>query len=286
MIPFRYLRPSSLEEARDILARDGKAKLLGGGTDLLVQIRAEKCTPSCLIDLKGISGLSFIRSLPGKVVIGALTPISEICSSEVVRLRLPMLAQACGQLGGVQTRNKATLGGNLCNASPSAETACPLLVLEASVTISGKDRERTLSLLDFFIGPGMTALGPLEILKEITIPLPEGRIGTCYQKLGRRSAMEIAITNVAVSVQREGDRCLDPRIALGAVAPVPMRALAAESILKNAVWDLRRVDEAADSAARVCKPISDVRASDWYRREMVKVLVQRALRSAWEKAKI
>ncbi len=259
------------------------SRILAGGTDLLVQSRSEKVIFTHLIDLKGVEGLSSIRLLDGKIAIGALTPIGEVHKSELVRAMFPVLADACGQLGSSQTRNKATIGGNLCNASPSAETACPLLVLDAAVKILGFKSVRVVSVHEFFVGPGQTVLGSGEIVKEIVIPFREGILGTSYQKLGRRKAMEIAIANVAVAVTRKENTCLESRIALGAVAPVPMRALKAEAILRGAPWTEEALEEAAMSAAEACQPISDIRASEWYRRKMVRVLVRRALRSAWNR---
>lgn len=182
----------------------------------------------------------------------------------------------------MQTRNKATLGGNLCHASPSAETAGPLLALGAVVHLSGTEGERSLPLEDFFTGPGSTALRPGEILREVTVPLPAEGSGSAYLKLGRRRAMEIAVVNVAVLLQRKEGICHTARIALGAVSPVPLRARAAEALLEGAAWRKPLLEEAAQAAAAACRPISDVRATEGYRREMVRVLVGRALQRAWE----
>ena len=170
------------------------------------------------------------------------------------------------------------------NASPSAETACPLLVLGATIKIWGSRGERSVNIDDFFVGPGKSVLCRGEIVKGIEIPFPEGTLGTSYQKLGRRKAMEIAIVNVAVAIKRDENICVEAKIALGAVAPVPMRALKAESILSGVPWTEEAVEEAAVAAAEACQPISDIRASEWYRRKMVKVLVKRGLRDAWNRS--
>ena len=285
MTRFKYRRPASIKEALSLLTEHGpKAMLLGGGTDLLVQIRAQQKNPAYLIDVKGIPELTFIRRNGNKIVIGSLTTIAEIFKSELIRKNLTMLADACGQLGSTQTRNKATIGGNICNASPSAETACPLLALDAAVETVGPNGERTLDINDFFIGPGKSVLGFDEIVTKIIIPLPENANASCYQKIGRRKAMDIAIANAAVAIKRRGNIFLDARVALGSVAPTPMRSRTSESILKGATWSPELIDEAAEKAFTACQPVSDVRASAWYRCKMVRVIVKRTLQTAWDNA--
>jgi len=286
MVPFKYLRPQTLREASAMLVESGpQSRVFAGGTDLLVQGRSGKIAFTHVIDLKGVPGLSFIRLGDDGVAIGPLTTIEQIHASKMIQAKLPLLADACGQLGSVQTRNKATIGGNLCNASPSAETACPLLVLGAQVNIWSLKEERIVGITEFFIGPGKTVLGFGEIVKTIFIPFPEGMSGS-YLKLGRRKAMEIAVANVAVIIKRKENVCLEGKIAIGAVAPIPMRASKAEAILSGAVWSAERVEQASEEAAIACKPISDVRASEWYRRKMVKVLVRRALDMAWDRLEL
>jgi len=281
---FEYLAPSSLEEAASLLSRDG-AKPIAGGTDLLVHMRAGVTTPKYLVDLAGL-GLSYVRQEAGSVKIGATTTFSELLDSELVRRQLPCLAESVAQIGAVQCRNMATVGGNLCSAVPSADSAPPLLVLDAQVKIVGQNGGRTLALPQLFAGPKQSVLKRTEILAEIEIPIPPPRTGTSFLKLGRRRAMTLAIVNVAVliSLADDGRTAEQVRIALGAVAPTPMRARQAEAILQGQTISEQLIDEAAMAAAEETRPISDLRATAEYRREVSRVLTRRALVAAWRRA--
>lgn len=275
---FDYFKPSTLSEALTLLSSyDGQAKILAGGTDLLVGMKQKELSPGYIIDIKGISGLNYINYDPGQgLTVGALTTIRTVESSPLVKKNYPFLSHAAGLLGSVQVRNKATIGGNLCNAAPSAETAPCLLCLDAKVKIASLKGERIISIEDFFQEPGLTALNK-EILTEIQ--LPPCRKKGIYIKHSPRRAMDIAVVGVAVAVTEDKEKgkweCV--RIALGAVAPTPLRARRAEEILTGKKPKFELIKRAAQLAKEAASPVSDVRASTEYRREMVGVLVQRAL---------
>jgi carbon-monoxide dehydrogenase medium subunit len=275
---FEYSQPTMLQEAISLLEKYGEeAKILSGGTDLFVAMKEQGLTPKYLVDIKNIPDLEYIRYDEKEGLrIGALTTIKQIETSLLIREKFLPLAQAAKVLGSVQVRNRATIGGNLCNAAPSAETAPTLLVLNTNVKVAGSKGERTLPLEQFFLGPGLTVLQN-EILTEIMVPSLSANIRGVYLKIGRRRAVDLALVGVAVAVAMDGNKWKDVRIALGAVAPTPIRARRAEKLLEGKRTDAALMQEAGQIASEEASPISDVRASAWYRKELVKVLVQRAL---------
>ncbi|MDI7261315.1 MAG: xanthine dehydrogenase family protein subunit M [Thermodesulfobacteriota bacterium] len=281
---FNYQKVFSLQEALDA-ASETVSVFLAGGTDLLVQIKEGKRRPQCVIDLKGIREMDGLRISGDEFSIGALTSIRALETSPSALEKVPLLSQAAAKLGSVQVRNRATIGGNLCNASPSAETAPALLALDAQALICGKTGTRTVDLGNFFLGPGMTALRDGEVLTHLKIPLSRNRQGSVYYKLSTRNAMDLAFVGVAVLLELEGNgQIRKARIALGAVAPTPIRAPSAEKILEGRAFDLKASREAAEMAAQSCQPISDQRASAEYRREMVRELCQQGLLAAYRQA--
>jgi CO/xanthine dehydrogenase FAD-binding subunit len=258
---------------------------MAGGTDLLVQIKGGKRKPQCVVDLKGIEEMEGIRLSGGELWIGALTRIREIETSDSILRNASLLACAAAKLGSVQVRYRATIGGNLCNASPSAETAPALLVLDAQAVICGRAGTRIVPLERFFSGPGATVLREDEILTGLKIPLSGARRGAVYYKLSARKAMDLAFVGVAVRLEVGGEGCITKaRIALGAVAPMPIRALPAEKVLEGAALSPEAAREAAEQAAQCSKPISDHRASAEYRREMVRELCERGVIEAYAQA--
>lgn len=282
MKTFDYLKPRTLEEALSLLNQyEGRAKLIAGATDAMVMNRQKKISPHVFISLRGIPGLDQIDS-NGVFKIGALVTHRTIEQSESIRKRFPLLAEASSVLGSVQVRNVATIGGNLCTASPSAETAPSLLVYEAEVQLVSPRGERRLSLESFFLGPGETALENKEVLKEILLPFPPPNSSGAYLKLGRRKSVDLSVVNVAVllTLNPQTGICERARIALGAVAPTPIRAKGAEKALEGNPLDERVIRKAAEYAGQECSPISDIRGSAEYRREMVKVLIEKAIRQS------
>lgn len=284
---FDYQRIICLEDAFNLVSTSkGASVFLAGGTDVLVQIKEGKLRPRRVIDIKYISEMDGLAISKDEVSIGALTNIRTLEKSQAVREKVPILAQTASKLGSIQVRNKATIGGNLCNAAPSAETAPALLALDAQVEIFGKTGKRVVDLGDFFLGPGSTILGEGEILTRLKIPLSHNRQGSVYYKLTTRKAMDIALVGVAVLLELDGDdRISKSRIALGAVAPTPIRVPSAEKILEGKVLSVKTAQESAELAAQACQPISDHRASAEYRREMVNNLCKRGLLSAYRHAK-
>ena len=283
---FDYFAPQSLSDATSLLRRYGtKARLLAGGTDLLLRLERRLIETSVVVDLKKIRALRGIKATRKGLRIGAVTLMEEIASSPLVQSRYGMIAKGAAAVGSIQTRNRATLGGNLCNASPAADTAPPLIALSARARIAGSRRDREVPLEEFFIGPGKTCLQPNELLKEIFIPSPAGRSGSSFQRC-TRTAMDIALVNCAVflSLVSKREIVADIRIALGAVAPTPVRAQPAEDVLKGKNPDRDAIEEAAERAVASVSPIDDVRSSASYRREMVRVLTRRAIEEALKEA--
>jgi aerobic carbon-monoxide dehydrogenase medium subunit len=278
---FEYEEAKSIEEALSLLGKyNGKAKVIAGGTDLMVQVRDGRSSPELVVDIGGIKDLNYIRYDDRQgLTIGALTTIRSLERSPLLQQHLPILSQAAGQLGSVAIRNVGTLGGNLCNAAPSAETAPALIALSASARIAGPGGERKVLLEEFFVGPGKTALGPGEILVEIQAPPPAPDTKGVYLKHGHRGTIDLAIVGVAAVVRfaQDGRTCSDVRIALGAVAPTPIRARSAEEILKGRKLDESIIEGSAKAALADTSCISDVRATAEYRREMVQVFTRRAL---------
>jgi carbon-monoxide dehydrogenase medium subunit len=219
------------------------------------------------------------------LTLGALATVRQVETSPLVQQHYPGLAQAARELGSIQVRNRATVAGNICRASPSADTPPPLIAADARVTLFNPAGERSLPLEEFFTGPGQTVLAPNEILLVITAPPPPPHTGHVYLKHGRRRAMELATVGVAVRVTLAGDVCRTVRIVLGAVAPTALRATEAESLLTGIAPDDERIEQAARAAMAAARPISDVRASADYRREMVGVLTRRAIRQALAQAR-
>jgi xanthine dehydrogenase iron-sulfur cluster and FAD-binding subunit A len=281
---FEYLAPATVEETLALLGEEG-ARPLAGGTDLLIHLRAGLAQPSCLVDLAGL-GLSYIQPEAGVIKIGATCTLTDLLAAPAIRRNLTCLCEAAAEFGAVQSRNMATVGGNLCSAVPSADLAPPLLALDAHLKLAARDGERVLALEHFFTGPKTTTLAADEVLLEIRVAIPPPRTGTSFLKLGRRQAMTLAVVNVAtlISLAEDGRTVEAIRIALGAVAPIPLRARRGEAVLHGRELSEPLINEAAATAAGETAPISDLRATADYRREVSRVLVKRALLDSWRKA--
>jgi len=282
MRPFAYAAPASLEEAVKLIkTQRGQARFMAGGTDLLVQMKARKIEPGMIISLKQIPGLSYIKRNRSTLHIGAMTLLADLEKSVEVKQYCPILGDSVARIGSRQVRNLATIGGNICNAAPSADSLPGLIAVGAEAVVFGENGRRTIPLEEFFKGPGVTVLSRDEMLVEIIAPILPGRSAAIYQKHTRREAMDIAVVGVAVFVAlKEDGRCGNARVVLGAVAPTPIRAVRAEKCLIGQVISEEKIEEAADFAAMDAKPISDVRSSNTYRSEMVKVYTKRVLNQA------
>lgn len=279
MKSFDYHEPKSLEEASSLLAELGKpASIIAGGTDLLVEIKEELRAVSHVVNIKRIAGLDWKSWDPEKGLrFGTLVTAREIETWPAVVKHYPNLRTAVSLLGSIQVRNRATVVGNICRASPSADTIPPLIADGAELTVYSNAGERVIPVEELFTGPGRTILAPGDIVTGVHIPAPRARSGRAYIKHGRRKAMELATVGVAVSLERDGDTCADIRIALGAVAATPIRARTAEALLRGSNMDNDTLAAVAETAMQESTPISNVRASAAYRREMVGVLTRRAI---------
>lgn len=283
MKPFEYLEPRDLTEACVLLSKHkGRARLIAGGTDLLVAMKQRQITPAYIINVKVIPDLDYVCYDRDGLRIGALATLNDIESSPVVREKFPILADAAHQMAMPAIRNMATIGGNLCNAAPSSDMAPPLIGLGAKAKIVGIHGERTTTVEQFFVGPGESALKDGEILTEIQVPNTPPDTGGVYLKLPARTATDIALVGVAAIITLDGKHVsiVDAKIVLGAVAPTPLRARKAEDRIIGKTVDDKSFEEAAQAAAQEAKPISDVRGSADYRKEMVKVFTRRAIREA------
>ena len=276
---FSYLEPKTIEESVALLSKhNGRAKIIAGGTDLLVQIRDKAIQPEHVVDIGYIPGLNYIDYDDKRGLrIGALTTIREIEKSDLIKRLYPVISQAAGLLGSVAIRNVATIGGNLCNAAPSADTAPVLIGLSAKARVTGSSGERVVSLEDFYTGPGCTICNAGELLIEVQVPVPPDGTRGVYLKHSR-TAVDLAVVGVVVIMGLEaGGVCRDAKVVLGAVAPTPIRASKAEGVLTGRKVEAALIEETAEAASMEAQPITDVRASAEYRREMVKVLTRRAL---------
>lgn len=281
MKPFEYKAPKSLDEAVAILAAaNGEARVLAGGTDLIAQMKEYRRAPRLVVDGKGIPELTRLEYDDRTGLrIGAAVAAVDIYSHPAVKARYPDIAYACSLLGAVQIQNRATLGGNVGNAAPSADGVPPLLCALARAVIAGPKGRREIPLAQVFLGPGQTSLERGELLVEIVVPPPPPRSAGAYLRFVPREEMDIAVAGVGsrVVMAEDGKTCREARIALCAVAPTPIRTPEAERFLVGRILDDAALAEAGRLAAAAARPISDVRGSADYRRELVKVLTRRTL---------
>lgn len=283
---FEYHEPTTLEEASGLMTSLGdRAFLLAGGTDLFVEIRERLRSVAHLVNIKRVPGLDRIAwSDTEGLRFGALVTAGQIeCSPQVIG-RYPNLQTAMRALASIQVRNRATVIGNICRASPSADSIPPLIADGASIHTFRPEGGRSIPLAEFFTGPGRSLLQPGEIAVAITVPPPAPGSRRAYLKHGRRKAMELATVGVAISLDTDNGVCTGARIALGAVGPVVLRAPKAEAILTGSRLDATTIAAAAEQAMQECTPISNVRSSAQYRRDMVGVLTRRAVTLAMEQA--
>jgi len=279
---FKYFQPPSLSEMLHLLDRFGdKGKIIAGGTDLVPQLKAREIpTPQYVFDIENIDKLHFIKDEGEIIKIGSIVTHHTLQCSSVIDEKIPLLKEAINHLGTPQIRNMGTIGGNLCNASPAADTAPPLMVLGAQLKISSTEGDRKIPIEKFFESAKKTFLEPSEVLTEIIIPRQTDEYGGAFMKIGRRAGHDISLANGAVMIKLREGRIEDARIALGSVAPIPMRALKAEAFLRGKACTEENVWRASKVASKEISPISDVRASAEYRRHVVEYLVEVAVQRA------
>jgi carbon-monoxide dehydrogenase medium subunit len=278
---FEYFAPHTLKEAIEILQRYDNACVMAGGTDLLLRLRNGEVKSEAVVGLKNINGLNDIAYIQKKgLTIGATALLVDVAKNRTIKKHYPGIAAAAQKTANVQIRNMGTVIGNLCNASPSADNAPMLLVLEGRLNIIGPDGKRKLALEDFFKGPGMTSLNKWEIVESIDVPPPQPKTGTSYLSLSARGEVDCTAVGVAVKLTMDGNACKDVRLAVGACAPTPLRVPEAEECLRGKSLSETLIDQAAGITVEKTRPIDDVRASASYRSAIVEVLVKRTIRDA------
>jgi CO/xanthine dehydrogenase FAD-binding subunit len=280
---FDYYDPQSIHECLELLGGNTRTIPLAGGTDLIPRMRNSASSATALVSLRRIEELNGI-STNGVLAIGATTSLASLLRVAESHTIPAALCEASALVGSVQIRNAATLGGNICNAAPSADTAPALLALDGCAIVSDRKGERKVALAGFFKGPGITAVGQVDLLTRIEIPTARSGWGSCYLRHTPRSRMDLAVAGVAVAICVEGTSVVDARIALGAVAPIPMLAEEAAQRLIGKECDQQVVDAAVALAAAACAPIDDVRATAAYRRHLVSVLAKHAVLKAYARA--
>jgi carbon-monoxide dehydrogenase medium subunit len=275
---FDYIRPGNMEDAIAALQANDEPYLLAGGTDLLIGMKTNAVKPKCLIDLKGIPGIDCIEYDNG-FKLGALTTVRDVEVSPLIREKIPALSEAAATLGSIQIRNRATIGGNLCHGSPAADMAAILLAMNCELQIATGNGAKTIGLDQFFTGPNSTVLNRNEVLSQIIIPKEIEQFKGIYLKHGPRKAMDIGIVNIAILLDADVSSgfCNQIMIALGAVAPRPIRAKKAEALLNANRLTSELIQEAAEVASDEATPISDFRASAGYRKDLVKNLVAKGI---------
>lgn len=274
-----YYFPSSVDEAITLMQRYGEqARLIAGGTDLLLRMEQQRYRPQVLVDVTRIPALQRLEADGGHVVIGAAVTYSQLLAWPVICEGVPFLAEAIQQIGGVQVRNVATLVGNITNASPAGDTLPPLYTLGALVRADSPRGPRSVPIEEFMLEPGRIALEADELVTHVTFDLPDSRFLGTFGKVGLRRAMAIAVASVAVLVRVKRGRVDEARIALGAVAPTVIRVPEAERFLAGRALDDETIEQAVVLSMRTVRPIDDVRGSAQYRRQAVGGLMRRALR--------
>ena len=279
-----YIKPADKKELLELVAqpsfRKNNGQILAGGSDLLVKIEHFGLKTGMIVDVKSIKSLRGITKKDNVIRIGSLTTLSDILESKILSKNAPNLTQAAKNFAAIQMRNRSTIGGNICNASPAGDLIPPLYALEATLKLESQRGIRTVNIQQFFKGPGKTVLKPDELLSEISFSaLPSSTFSRFY-KLGQRESMAIAVVSLALNFNSENNRFKDVRIALGSVAPTVIRAKEAEKILEGTDISPEIVEKAAKIAAKECSPISDVRSSADYRRLMVLRLLPELLKIA------
>ena len=272
---YSYHKPQTIEDALRLKNEKTGTVYIAGGTDVMVQIKDRELQPSAMISLRNIPDLARIE-VNGGARIGALTTIADIIRHPTLGQAFPVLVEAARRIGSVQIRNVATIGGNLCNCSPCADMALPLLVLEAKVRLRSSDTTREVSIEDFFQGPGESCLLADEIMTDILLDRSDENAVAVFMKKGRMQ-MDLAVASVAALLDMEGDLCRKARIAAGSVAPVPLRLRAVEEKLEGSILSEKMIRKAQELSKNSVSPITDIRSTEDYRRQVVGVFVKRGL---------
>lgn len=284
---FEFHEPKTLKEALSILSTLGaKAKVIAGGTDLMVNMKKKVVSPQNLISLSCIKELNEVKETKSEIRIGACFTVADLITSSIIKKKLPALSSAADNLGSPLVRNLATIGGNVCSARPAADLPPALMVYNAKIIIKGKKGERSLSLEEFFKGPGKTALKPDELVTEFRIKIPKALSGAGYNNIGIRKGHDCNLVNVASSISIDEKGIIkSAQVAMGCVGPTHLRALSAEKVLYGQKATDALFEKAAEAAMKDSTPITDFRASGDYKKAMVGVLTRRTLEIAFKDAK-
>ena len=283
-----YLAPNNLKDALILLKKwRSRGELIAGGTNVVPDLRAKTLRKEILIDLSHLKNLSYIKEEKKRIRIGALTTMSEIAASKTIQREARILSEAPRQIGNPLVRNRATIAGNLADASPAADSAVPLLALEASIVVEKhKGKRKQIPINEFFMGVNKTVLKRDELIREIVFPKPAPSSRMVYSKLGLRNAMAISVVSVGVLAEMEKGRCNRARIALGAVAPTPRRAYGVEKLLVGQAVTEELIDQCCEAIQEEIQPITDVRATFEYRRSMTSVLLKRLLQQVFSQGHV
>jgi carbon-monoxide dehydrogenase medium subunit len=279
---FQYYSPESLDEALSLLAELENATPVIGGTDLMIAMRNGVSVPSNVVDLNEIPELNYVKEEEGIIRIGATATHSQVANSPLVA-GIHSLVDSVSRIGSPQIRNRGTITGNICNASPAADSAPPLLVHMAEVKIQNLDGKRTIPIADLFAGPKINSLEPGELLTEIRIPVPPAGSASSFKRIGRRKAFTLSVVSAAAYIQMEEETCTDAKMAFGSVAVTPIRVPEAESLLTGSKLDEETINAASKAVYEAVKPITDVRGTAEYRKDMCPVLMRRAIDQCLER---
>ncbi|MEM1994909.1 MAG: xanthine dehydrogenase family protein subunit M [Nitrososphaerales archaeon] len=282
MIPrsFEYLRPSTLQEAVQLLDKYEESKILAGGQSLIALMKLRLASPKYIVDITRIPGLSYVKEEGNKILIGPLTTHDTVENSPIIRNKCPILSEAAGRIGDQQIRNRGTIAGTLCHADPSADVPTTFLALDGEVVAMGKDGERVIKAKDFFQDFFTTALNPNEVVKEVRVPVLPPKTGTAYIKHARREGDFAIVAVAAIITLDENNVCKSASISLGSVGPTPLRAVEVENALVGKKLTDEVIVAASELADRGISPPSDIHGSAEYRAEMAKVFTKRAIRLA------
>jgi carbon-monoxide dehydrogenase medium subunit len=279
---FQYHSPESLDEALSLLAELENVTPVIGGTDLMIAMRNGVSVPSHVVDLNKISELNYVKEEEGIIRIGATATHAQVANSSFVS-RVHSLVDSVSRIGSPQIRNRGTITGNICNASPAADSAPPLLVHLAEVEIQSLTGKRVIPITDLFAGPKINSLEMGELLTEIRIPVPPAGSASSFMRIGRRKAFTLSVVSAAAYIQMEGETCTDAKVAFGSVAITPIRVPEAESLLPGSKLDEETVKAASKAVYEAVKPITDVRGTAEYRKDMCPVLMRRAIDQCLER---
>jgi CO/xanthine dehydrogenase FAD-binding subunit len=279
---FEYFEPRTIEEALSLLAKyEGKARVIAGGTDLLVWMKMGRVSPEYLVNISRIPALRYLITDKG-LRIGALTPFREVEKHGLIQRKYTAFYEAAKAVTSVQIKNMGTIGGNLCNASPAADSAPPLIAFGGQLRLAEGKKERVISIEEFFVGNGVTCLSPKELLLEVLLAEAPASTGSAFIKVARVAA-DLAKISIAAKVVRDGKSCQDCGIAMGGVAKVPMRLKKTEEVLRGRKFDPALVEKAGQVASEEIQPRSR-RSTSFYKKEVTKVLIRDAINLAWERA--